>query len=246
MQKSLMRLSGERMGYYQRVFRYAARLWMKRLRDGRQKLIGFILQTTIIFAVVYYFPIFGDLASRAGEVGTVVISVLASGALYFFYDLWRSPVLIDEYQREDIGICLEAANDIMASEEKLKALGVFHAEGRDILAKNLPYNDLLSAYQDWNERCEAYIEDHFVYAKLHDFRNSKPSQFPAPQVNHPQLRARADTEAMLSAKVVTLDRTISLGGDIAVMPSIRMNHIIERSKHPIYRFLAPIQPGTEA
>ncbi|MFC5385194.1 hypothetical protein ACFPLB_04340 [Aquamicrobium segne] len=205
-------------------------------------MIGFILQTAVVFAVLYYFPIFGDLAARAGVVGSTVAAVIVSGALYYLYDLWRSPVLIDRYQREDIGLCLKAANDIMDSERKLRGLGELHAEGMRLIDENLSHADLLAKYQDWIARCEAYLEINFAYAKLHDFRNSKPSHFSMQQASHPRSRAITDLLLLVGAKVDVLDRTISLGGDVSVLPSIRMNGIIERSKDPVYRVLAPIEP----
>lgn len=234
------------MRYYQRVLLFAVRLWMRRMRDGRQKLIGFILQTTVVFAVLYYMPIFGDLAENAGAVGSTVIAVLASGAFYFLYDLWRSPVLIDEYQREDIGYCVTAAKEIMASEEKLRFLGKLHAEGMVLADAKLPYKELLSGYQDWLARAEAYLEANFEYAKLHDFKNAKPRHFSTHQATHPQQRAHNDLLLLLEAKVEMLDRTISLGGGVSVLPSILFNGVIERSHSPIYRYLAPIEKSENA
>lgn len=77
-----------------------------RLKDGKKKLIGFIIQTTIIFAAIYYIPVLGNLSDQAGTVGVTIISVLASSLLLFLWDIVRAPVLIDRFQREDLGLAL--------------------------------------------------------------------------------------------------------------------------------------------
>lgn len=222
------------MEYYQRILRYAALLWVKRLKDGRSKLIGFIVQTTILFAVLYYFPLFGPLLDEAGTVGATVIAIIASSCLLFLYDLWRSPVLIDQYQREDLSRAIQLAQEVLASESKLRTLGELHSEGKAILDTQLSQSELTSAFADWTARCETFIGENFEFSRLHAYRiaGGLRSFDPGRRDGLEKMRD------LFEGKLRALDSIIS-NGNFAIMPSLQMKTFLDNAGHPVYRFLLP-------
>lgn len=160
------------MRYYIRVFKYAYLLWVRRLREGKSKVIGFIIQTTLLFSVLYYLPSLGDLKIQIGTTGALVIAILASGILNFVFDLLHAPVLLDLFQRQDLKYAINTAKDILNSENRTKYLGDLYNEGKALrhrVTKELVERD---EYLIWFSKCEKYIEDNYEYSELHKFRNS--------------------------------------------------------------------------
>ncbi len=160
------------MGYYIRVFKYACRLWVRRLREGKSKLIGFIFQTTLLFSALYYLPFLGDINTQIGATGALIISVLGAGVLNFIFDLFHAPVLLDRYQRQDLKYAITTAQDILDSEEKVKTLSELYREGKALQLKISTQYVENDEYLNWYSKCEKYIEDNFQYSELHKFRIS--------------------------------------------------------------------------
>lgn len=219
---------------------------MKRLREGRSKAIGFIVQTTILFAILYFFPVFGPWVGEAGIVSATVISILASAGLLFLYDLWQAPVLIDRFQREDLARAVEVARDVLDSEKRMRKLGDYYVEGKDRLSERASLDILKESYREWYAKCETYIECNFVFSKLHDFRNSGPVKvhdvFGQNNAIHP---LEKDLRNRWEGKMAALNQIISLG-DYSVMPHIAMQDIVSASDHQIYKYLLPGNMNTAA
>src|SRR6185312_10902353 len=57
-------------------------------------IVGFIVQTTILFVVLYYLPWFGDVREQSRLVAAGIASILGSVALSFVWDLLRAPQII--------------------------------------------------------------------------------------------------------------------------------------------------------
>ena len=80
-----------RMGYYKRVGGNAVARYRARLSQGSERLMGFLVQTAILFGILYFQPWVGDLGDEAKLAGAGVISILASALLSFIVDLFASP-----------------------------------------------------------------------------------------------------------------------------------------------------------
>ncbi len=197
-------------------------------------MIGFIVQTTILFAILYYFPLFGPIVDEAGIVGATVMSILASSGLLFLYDIWRAPVLIDAFQREDLASAISVARELLDSESKLKAVGDLHAEGMSILRQPLSHQKMTQAFDEWNKKCETFIGENFEFARLHAYKITGGLTSYVPE-------RRSAFELLVDlfeGKLRALDNLISTGS-FATMPHLQMKRIVDLTENPIYRFLLP-------
>jgi hypothetical protein len=88
--------------YRKAVVRKAVARFTKRLSESRDKMIGFILQTSIILGILFFVPWFGSLHDEARLVAAFVASVVISTCLYFVWDLICAPAEIWGEQREKL------------------------------------------------------------------------------------------------------------------------------------------------
>ncbi len=224
--------------YYSRIVRYAVAMWLQRLKDGRKQLIGFTLQTAVVFVILYFLPALGNLSDKAGEIGTLAIAVLTTLALQFIWDLMRAPVRIDQFQREDLGLALDQMRNALDDDKHLRVLGALYDEGKTLAETNRRSASLQDAYVDWKTRCESYLDEHYEFPILHQFRNSR-DQFMSDFSD----RSRSKTQyhqllGELEGKLSALDSIIRMSGG-RLLPNF-FHRVLERENNPVYKYLAPI------
>jgi hypothetical protein len=83
-----------RLTYRKLVLRKAYELFRTRLLSRGRQVMGFIVQTTIVFAILYYQPWVGSFQEQGRLVAAGVVSVLLSVGLSFLWDLFRAPEII--------------------------------------------------------------------------------------------------------------------------------------------------------
>jgi hypothetical protein len=83
-----------RFAYRRLVVRKAYDLFRTRLISRGRQVMGFIVQTTIVFAILYWQPWIGNVQDQGKLAAAGVISVLVSVALSFLWDLIRAPEII--------------------------------------------------------------------------------------------------------------------------------------------------------
>lgn len=81
-------------GYEKLVWRTAWDRFKVRLFAGARQVVGFILQTTILFAILFYQPWFGDVQQESRMAAAGIAAVLLSSLLSFLWDLFRAPAVI--------------------------------------------------------------------------------------------------------------------------------------------------------
>lgn len=81
--------------YYFLLLRKAGALWWARLHEWGPGVIWFILQTTFLFALIYWQPWLANPFDKGKEVGAAVAAVVASAIAMLFWDFIRAPALID-------------------------------------------------------------------------------------------------------------------------------------------------------
>lgn len=79
------------LDYRKLVVRKAWERFKIRLFAGARHVVAFVLQTTILFALLYFQPWLGDVRAEGRLAAAGVASVLLSAVLSFLWDLFRAP-----------------------------------------------------------------------------------------------------------------------------------------------------------
>ena len=221
------------MGYYIRVFKYACRLWIRRLREGKSKMIGFILQTTVLFAVLYYFPFLDYFNKQIGTTGALIVSIFGAGVLNFIIDLFYAPVLLDRYQRQDLKYAINTAQDILDSEKNVKTLSELYREGKALQLKISTQYVEKDEYLKWYSKCEKYIEDNFQYSELHKFRiSSEEDDYGASNPHQSFMN-------LVQRNLKVLNSMIEFG-DYRALSSGSLQLIVLNAKEPAYKYVVDL------
>ena len=136
---------------------------------GAQHLMGFILQTTFLFAILYYLPWLGDVQAEGRLAAAGIGSVFLSALLIFAWDLVRAPEVIWSDVSGRVSL-LEARlkprfSIFLMEPQTAKPLNygnVFHTANGKVHTNIRHSNDLLSFEVQNNsavtlEGCEAYL-----------------------------------------------------------------------------------------
>lgn len=142
----------ETMGYMGKVWRNALHRYGLRLTQGTARIMGFLIQTSVVFAILYFQPWVGNLENEAKLVGAGVIAVILSAILSFLWDLMVSPKEIYEKLEQDHAAAVHSMGWYADQAEAQDQLIALYKEGEDIYCGESSYAQWRDGMLEWNER----------------------------------------------------------------------------------------------
>lgn len=155
--------------YLLSVWSEAVWLYRVRVQSGLKQVVGFVVRTVLVFALLYFLPWFGDLTGQAKEVAAAAAAVLFSFVLAFLWDLLRAPASIDAELRRQLNIIggrLRLQDDVDAI--KLLGHAIFEKGVASYHGVKGPQRG--EAWRIWSEEAERYLETHFDPHAVFSFR----------------------------------------------------------------------------
>ena len=142
----------------------AANSFKKHIRAGWRNAIGFLIQSAVVFVILYYQPWFGDWREEALLVPVGAVALATSVALTFLVCVARAPVEAFNEQRLAMD---DAARGLRLYEDarllKSRMLGLCR-QGRDLLGDEALNEEQL---QQWIDRAlenlNAHYDENFIY-----------------------------------------------------------------------------------
>lgn len=150
-----------------------ATAWRAFIREGqaiRKRLIGFLVQTSILFFVLYSFPVFGAVTDEAKLALAGALAVIGSSALLFLWELVRAPADLHTEQKRRIEALYNALTDLDEAEKYIEKLSELYREGR---RKYLEYDEVEKwtlKMNAWEKEVEELLRKHFSVSEVHSFR----------------------------------------------------------------------------
>ena len=145
------------MGYWRKVWGNAVRRYRLRLSQGSERIMGFLVQTAILFGVLYFQPWVGSLQDEAKLAGAGVLSVLGSAALSFLWDLVVSTKELHEKLEGELAQSVEAIGWYADQAEAQDQLIALYREGEAIYCGESSYAAWRDGMFQWNERVLAAL-----------------------------------------------------------------------------------------
>lgn len=205
--------------------------------------MGFLVQTTILFAVLYYVPFLGPVQDEAGIVGATVVAVLASALLSFVVDLVRAPVRIDGFQRDDLKSAYDLIEELNREETAIESLCILFRRGVDLYSTSSTKEFMQTRFDEWNAECENIILKHFSSSVLHEFRHTPPNAINRINIHSP-LEYTHDIESgkiiqKFLGRLIAIDTIIRSQGINFIGLKEAMKSTLDRRKWEHYDLLLP-------
>lgn len=160
------------MSYLGTVWRNAVRRYKSRLAAGRERLMGWIIQTAILFGILYFQPWVGDLQDEAKLAAAGVAAVLGSAFLSFIIDLLMSPKDLHERALWEAGIYREAMGFTASVAKHQEMMIAIYKEGEDIYQGETSYAAWRDGLLQWHERVCDTLKRHYGPTVLFDYEHA--------------------------------------------------------------------------
>lgn len=149
------------MGYWRKVWRNAVRRYLDRLKAGRGRLMGWVIQTTIVFGILYFQPWVGDLQDEAKLAAAGVAAVIVSALLSFVWDLFASPEELHKKVETELEQHVQALCYYADQARHAEAMIALYREGEAIYSGEDNYRKWRDGMIAWNERVRAALKEHY-------------------------------------------------------------------------------------
>lgn len=148
--------------FWRFVWREAVADYLKYLRESRDHVIGFLVVTSIIFALLYWVPQFGDFDEQIGPTAAGVIAVIATAVLRFMVGLVRAVSTVYHRTAQQ----LADAENFLGEHEDIEAIRAelynLYWEGRRLYEEEGDYYVWKGPTpQDWLKRTREFALHHY-------------------------------------------------------------------------------------
>ncbi len=124
-------------------------------------MIGFSVQSAILFALLYFVPVLGDLTGQARLVLAGSGAVVASGVLLFIWDLWTAPGRMHGHVSQELREHHRVLRAIARGEDGAKLLTAAHEEGMLLYRTMREPTEYSRVMDGWVDRTEKLLEARF-------------------------------------------------------------------------------------
>lgn len=143
--------------YWRGAFANAARRWWRRFHGGVAAMIGFFVQTAVLFLLLYFQPWFGVVQDEARLAAAAGVAVIVSGALFYVWDLIVAPAEQYHSLRDWTKEIEEAVVECEQIDKAVYAVGDRFGAGMRLVLASAPVAELL----EWEREFDAFIKDNF-------------------------------------------------------------------------------------
>jgi len=235
--------------YWRLVLRDAADHWSGETFDhwGR-RLIGYIVESAILFLILLNLPILGDVQGEERLAVAGALAAIGGGGLLFLFDLVTAPKRLHRAMETRLRVRHDIILNFWDSERSLRILDVLQTEGRNV------YRDLsdITRYEDrfnaWDEKVVAVLKAGFSITTLYDYQNSYGGvsgmlggYYKIDNLDAEWEEKNQELLARFSARLEALVDLIKRGGGVYVGPIMAIREMLHDEEQ---QGLAPLPDAT--
>jgi hypothetical protein len=202
--------------YLSALWQNATQEWLGRIGDWRTQMIGYIVQSAVLFLVLFFMPILGNFDEESRLALAGALAVIASAPLLLVWDFIGAPYRIHKLQQQRIAEVENAVASFADANAVIARLSELYGEGRNSYDTERPRAEWERVMQDWEEKVLVVLREYFDAGAIHSFRRpgsgfAYNTKWRWPKEEEEDAE-RVWTKAIYSGRLHALDDLIQMAG----------------------------------